>query len=65
METDASRNGIGVVLMQQGHPIAFISKALATKHQALSVYDKEMLAILFAVKKGHHFLVGVSFCYQD
>ena len=51
IKTDASNSGIGVVLMQEGHSIAFISKALAAKHQALSAYDKEMFAILFVVKK--------------
>ena len=61
IETGASGNGIGAVLMQQGHPIAFISKALSAKHQALSAYDKEMFAILFAVKKWHFYLVGRHF----
>ena len=61
IETDASGNGIGAVLMQQGHPITFISKALSAKHQALSVYDKEMFAILFAMKKWHFYLVGRHF----
>ena len=61
IETDASGNGIGAVLMQQGHPIAYISKALSIKHQALSAYDKEMFAILFAVRKWHYFLVGRHF----
>ena len=51
IEIDASSSGIGAVLMQKGHPIAFISKALAAKHRALSAYDKEMFDILFAVKK--------------
>ena len=51
IETNASRVGKGAVLMQNGHPLAFISKALSTAHQALSAYDKEMLAILMAIKK--------------
>ncbi|XP_076908279.1 uncharacterized protein LOC143565074 [Bidens hawaiensis] len=36
VETDASSKGLGAVLMQHNHPIAFISKALSTKQQALS-----------------------------
>ena len=40
VETDASGKGIGAVLMQNGHPIAFISKAISSKHQSLSAYDK-------------------------
>ena len=61
VETNASGSGIGVVLMQHGHPIAFISKALSDKHQALSAYDKEMFAILFDVKKWHYYLVSRHF----
>ncbi|GJV48604.1 putative mitochondrial protein, partial [Tanacetum coccineum] len=45
IETNASGYGIGTVLQQQGHPIAFVSKALAPKHQSLSAYEKELLAI--------------------
>jgi len=37
VESDASGKGIGVVLMQQGHPIAYISRSLAPRHQAISV----------------------------
>jgi len=51
VETDASRNGIGVVFQQGRHPIAFISKKLGPKWQKLSVYEKELLAIVFAVQK--------------
>ena len=47
--TDASTYGIGAVLMQDGHPLAFISKTLSPKWQGLSVYEKELLALVFAV----------------
>jgi hypothetical protein len=49
LETDASELGVGAVLMQLGHPIAFISKALGPRSKGLSTYEKEYLAILIAV----------------
>jgi hypothetical protein len=49
LETDASDKGIGAVLQQDGHPIAYVSKALGPKAQGLSTYEKECLAILLVV----------------
>ncbi|XP_070040636.1 uncharacterized protein [Nicotiana tomentosiformis] len=40
IEVDACGVGIGVVLIQAEHPLAYMSKALSTKHQQLSVYEK-------------------------
>jgi hypothetical protein len=51
IETDASDKGVGAVLMQQGHPIAYLSKSLSPKTQALSTYEKECLAVILAVDK--------------
>jgi hypothetical protein len=51
VETDASGTGIGAILMQDGHPIAYLSKALCPKNLGLSTYEKECLALLLAV---HH-----------
>ena len=41
IETDASDLGIGAMLMQNQHPVAYLSKALGPRNQALSVYEKE------------------------
>lgn len=60
IETDASGGGIKAVLMQQGQPIAFMSKALSTQHQSLSVYEKELLALVAAVQKWRPYLIGTT-----
>jgi hypothetical protein len=49
IQTDASDMGVGVVLLQEGHPQAFVSKALGPQTRGLSTYDKEYLAILVAI----------------
>ncbi|OMO86983.1 Integrase, catalytic core [Corchorus capsularis] len=49
------------VLCQNGRPIAYFSKALGPKHVSLSVYEKEMLAVLMAVKKWNSYLSGRHF----
>lgn len=57
VETDASKTGIGAVLMQGGGPIAFLSKGLDNKGSSLSTY---FLAILLAIDKRRHYLEGGS-----
>ena len=51
IETNASSSGIGAVLLQNGHPIAYISKMLSPEHQALPAYEKEMFPVFFAIKR--------------
>ena len=61
IETDASGYGIGAVLQQGGHPISFLSKTLAPKHQSLSAYEKELLAVVLALQKWRGYLLDRHF----
>lgn len=66
LKTDASGVGVGAMLMQQGRPLAFISKGLSPKHHGFSTYEKELLAIIpakqkwYAYLQGHHFIIRMD-----
>lgn len=62
--TDACDVGVGAVLMQEGHPIAYVSKALGPKKRTLSVYEKEYLTILLAVEHWRQYLQMAEFVIQ-
>jgi transposase InsO family protein len=66
IETDACQTGVGAVLLQNGHPLAYISKPLGAKNQGLSTYEKEYLAILIAVDHWRSYLQLAEFIiYTD
>ena len=56
IETDASDVGVGAVLMQDGHPLAYFSKTLGPKSRGLSTYEKEYMVILLAVQTWRSYL---------
>lgn len=58
IETGATGVGLGAVLMQGGRPIAYFSKSLGVKARTQSIYEKEGMAILEALNKWRHYLVG-------
>lgn len=64
LETDACDTGVGAVLSQKGHPIAYLSKALSPQNQQLSIYEKAFLAIMLAVEKWRPYFQNGLFIIQ-
>lgn len=65
LETDASDIGFGTMLMQDNHPITYLSKAVCAKNQSLSTYEKESLAIILAVEKMEALFAASRICHKD
>ncbi|KAD3640206.1 hypothetical protein E3N88_29429 [Mikania micrantha] len=57
---DASRMGLGCVLMQRKKVIAYASRQLKTHEKNYTTHDLELGAVVFALKIWRHYLYGTN-----
>ena len=59
ISADASSHGMGAVLLQDDHPIAYASRSLTPAQKNYAQIEKEMLAIVFGCNKFHDHIYGL------
>ena len=57
--SDASRQGLGCVLMQNDRVIAYATRQLKNHEENYPTHDLELAAVMFALKIWRHYLYGV------
>jgi ribonuclease HI len=57
---DASHHGLGCVLMQEGHIIAYVSRQLQKHELNYPTHDLELAAVVHALKIWRHYIMGTK-----
>ena len=65
LTTDASDVGVGAILSTlRGIVVEYASRSLSSTERRYTTTEKECLAIVWAVRKFHHFLLGAPFTLE-
>lgn len=64
LSVDASKDGLGAVLLQDGQPVAYGSRALTETEKLYSQIEKESLAILYGCTKFNQYVYGNEFVVE-
>ena len=65
VQVDASQKGLGAVLLQEGKPILFASKALSDAETRYANIEREMLAIVFGCERFRTWVLGTEFIMES
>ena len=58
LQCDASDRGLGALLMQANHPVAYTSRALTDPETRYAQIKKELLAVVYGLEKFHTYMYG-------
>ena len=64
LQTDASKKGLGAVLLQNSTPVMFASRALTWSEKNYQNLKQECLATIWGMEKFHYFLYGKQFMLE-
>ena len=64
LQTDSSKKGLGAVLIQNGTPVYFVSRAISTTEANYQNLKWETLAMIWGMYKFHYFLYGNKFTLE-
>lgn len=56
LQVDASKSGLGAVMLQDGKPVACASKSLNSTEENYAQIAKELYAVLFGCKRFHEYM---------
>ena len=63
--TDACNDGLGGVLTQEGHVIAYEFRKPKIHEKKYATYDLELVVMIDALKMWRHHLIGKKFYFND
>ena len=58
IQTDASQRGLGAVLLQQGQPVCYATKALTDTEKNYSNIEKDTLGVVWGLERFNYFIFG-------
>ena len=65
IQVDATKSGIGAVLLQNDRPTAYSSKSLTAMQQRYAPIEQEMLAVVFGCQRFHQYIYGKKATIQS
>ena len=60
IQTDASKTRLSTVLLQEGQPVVYVSRALTETEKRYSNIERELLGIVFGLERLCHYTFGSS-----